>query len=317
MSSLFIFSGCEEKPTDPGTGGGGGGGDDPPSVNIKIKIANNTGRTIDARWFKASTTSEWGGYSAYMSFQNGQTIEISLNSNNKYDFRLSTDHSLIGNPSGFIFTKYNVTVSNGMTLSFTQSDLDNGDKNPSITIRNRSGSNFNSCYVRPSVSTDWGLNFGSINNNGDITITLPFQLSDYNIFDFQMGSSGATYTHNKSNVTITDGMIITIVSTDSNEPYTYNPVIILENNTGRTIKARWFKASTSSEWGGYSAYMSFQSGQSYCITLPQLLTVNSIYDFRLSTDHSLIGNPSGFIFTKYNVTVSNGMFINFTPSDLE
>jgi hypothetical protein len=196
-----------------------------------------------------------------------------------------------------------------MTITFTQNDYNDGSSFPSITVQNRSGVSFNSIHVKPSSSSDWGASFGNISNNYDKTVTIPIPPSSYTVFDIQMRSSNPTNTYTRSNVTISNGMVLTFTSADRDNPTIELPVIVILNNTGYYIYYLYIKPSTSSDWGSYDyAYLS--DGESRTVSLSQSLSANNIYDIRLYT-----GSSSGYNFIKTNVTVTEGMIVTFDVSD--
>ena len=89
-----------------------------------------------------------------------------------------------------------------------------------------------------------------------------------------------------------------------------NPTITIKNNTGYKLDYSYIKPSTSTNWGS-DLGPSWADGESKSITLSQSLSAQSVYDIRLRQ-----GSSSGYMFIKYGVTVSNGMTITFTTSDL-
>jgi len=198
-----------------------------------------------------------------------------------------------------------------MTITFTTSDLNDGSNLPTITIKNRSGKTFDSFYVKPSSSSDWGTSFGSTSNNNDRTITIPIPPSNYTVFDIQMKSSNPTNTYTRSNVTVSNGMVLTFTSADADNPTIELPVIVIQNNTGYALSYSWIKPSTSTDWGSDIGPI-WQDGESKTVTLSQHLSTQNVYDIRLSQS-----SYGGFMFTKYNVSVSEGMIVTFTTSDLE
>jgi len=300
----FSMFGCEEF-LGSAIGGGGTGG----SVS-NINIRNNTGYTIMYSWIKPSTSTSWGWDIGPM-WYDGDTRPINfsqaLPSNVKYDIRLRT--SLSG---GYIFTKYGVNISNGATITFNINDLDNGSTLPTITIQNRAGVSFNSVHLKPSSVNDWNTSIGSVSNNSNLSFTIPIPSSNHTIFDIQMRSSNPTNTYTRNNVTISDGMNFMFTSADRDNPTIELPVIVIQNNTGYTIYYGYLKPSTSPTWGSDFMPSTLSDGQSRTVTLPQSLSANSVYDIRLRTSFS-----GGHVFTKNNVTVTEGMILTFTTSDLE
>ncbi|MDR2732168.1 MAG: hypothetical protein LBB36_03010, partial [Fibromonadaceae bacterium] len=284
--------------------------DNPVTGSPVIVIENNTGYTISGIYIKPSASTDWGSdLLPFSSLSDGKsrtfTLSESLASDN-VDIQLSTGSGSSAN----IFAKYKFTVSDGMIVTFTSSDLTDGSNLPSITIQNRSGVNFNAIYVKPSTSEDWGQNYSSLNNNSDKSISIPIPSSSYTIFDIQMRSSNPTNTYTKQ-VTVTNGMVLTYTSADSDNSLTGSPVIVIENNTGYSISYIYIRSSGETSWGS-SLSGSLSDGQSRAYTLSQSLS-GSI-DIRLGTSSSI---TSGNQFIKSNVSVSEGMTLNFTSSDLE
>jgi len=279
----------------------------PPTVTIQ----NNTGYSINDVYIKASTATNWGSDlipSMTASLSNGAsktfTLSQALSTNSVYDIRLTR--------TGQTFVKYGVTVSNGIIITFTASDLTDDSNLPRITIQNRSGVSFNSVFIKPSVSSAWGTGFGSISNNSYSTVTIPIPSSNYSVFDIQATSTNPANTYTMSNVTISNGMILTFTSADSDNPLTTNPIIVIQNNTGYSINDVYIKASTATNWGSDlipSMTDSLSNGASRTFTLSQPLSTNSVYDIRLTR--------TGQTFTKYGVTVTNGMIITFSIDDIE
>jgi len=332
--SITFFSGCSYPENSTinssdsnisGTSSGngisssGGSSSSKGSSNVAISeftIKNNTGYSISYAYIKLSTSTDWGS-NLYPSLSDGQSKKITLSkplpSDGVYDIRLGTN-SDIG--SGNHFIKYSVSVSNGMTVTFTSGDLTDGSNLPSITIQNRTGVSFNAIYIRPSSmpdeSSDWGMSYNSLSNNSDKSITIPIPPSNYTVFDIQMRSSNPTNTYTKKNVTISNDMVLTYTSADSDNPLTTLPIIVIQNNTGYSISYAYIKPSTSTDWGS-NLYPSLSDRQSKTFTLSQHLSANSVYDIRLGTN-SDIGSGNHFI--KYKFTVADGMIVTFTISDL-
>jgi len=307
MAIGFSMSACNFGDIDKTNGNGSGNSGS--GTNPTIHIKNNTGYYLSYGWIKPSTSTNWGS-NIYPYLDDGKSTTINLSQplsvQSVYDIRLGQSSS-----SGYRFTKYGVKISNNMTVTFTTGDLTTGSELPTITIQNRSGKTFNSVYIKPSSSSAWGESLGSISNNNDKTLTIPIPPSNYTAFDIQMRSSNPTNTYTRNNVTITNGMILTFTSADADNPTIELPVIVIKNNTGYTLNYHWIKPSTSTNWGSYiGTYL--QDGESKAITLSQSLSSQSVYDIRLSQSSS-----SGFKFTKYNLTVTEGMIVTFTTSDLE
>ena len=239
------------------------------------------------------------------------TLSHPLSTHSVYDIRLDG--------GGFSFRKYGVTISNGMTLTFTTSDLNEGSSQPNIVLQNRSGKTFNSVHIKPSVSSEWGESFGSVSNNSNLSATILIPPSNHTVFDIQTRTTNPTNTYTRHNVSISSGMILTFTSADADNPTIELPVIVIQNNTGYTVgggvsatRGVWIRPSGSTNWGDNLAYWTSDQlvdGQSRAYTLPQHLSTQNLYDIRLSN--------GTFNFTKSNVTVSDGMILTFTTSDLE
>ena len=315
---VFTFIGCGDLTGDDNGGNGGSGGGGNPTITIR----NNTGYDIGAVgsgvWLKPSTeTQNWGSNFMGMGerIYNGEsrtfTLLKSLSVQSVYDIRLQ---SLSG---AHFFIKYGVTVSNGMTITFSTSDLDNGSTQPNIVMQNRSGVTFNSIHIKPSVISEWSESFGSISNNANRSVTILTPPSNYTVFDIQMRSSNPSNTYTRNNVTISNGMTFTFTSADRDNPTIELPVIVIQNDTGYDIGAVgsgvWIRPSTETQnWGSNFMGMGerIYTGESRAFTLSKPLSVQSVYDIRLQ---SLSGT---YFFIKYNVSLTEGMIVTFTTNDL-
>jgi len=89
-----------------------------------------------------------------------------------------------------------------------------------------------------------------------------------------------------------------------------NRTITINNNTGYFIDDLWIKPSSLVDWGD-SDYFYLFNGESTTYTLPANVVNNGIYDIRIR-----IPSGDGY-FTKYNVSLSFGMTLTFSSSDLE
>jgi len=288
-----------------------GNNDDAAGSGTTITIKNDTGIVMWYYWIKPSSSTDWGtAHNIYLTNGESKTFSVSksISSNTLYDIRVS----YYGSAWLYSYIKYNISLTNRTTLDFTSTDRNDGDKFPHITIQNRAGVNFDSCYIKPSSASDWGYDFGSLSNNNDETITIPIPLSNYSVFDIQMKKSGTTVIYSKQNITITDGMTIVILSTDSNSTNAELPVIVIQNDTGIVMWYYWIKPSSSADWGSaHNIYL--DSGISQAFTLPQSLSANNIYDIRVS----YYSSAWIYTYTKNNVSISDGMTLYFTNSDRE
>jgi len=326
--AVFIMLGlgscASDKDTDENNGGNSNGNGGTTPTNRTITIKNNTGYTIGygygkGLWIKPSNSLDWGSAIGFDELSNGEsrayTLPARMTNNGIYDIRFR--NGIYGN-DGEYFTKHYVTVSNGMTLTFTQSDYNDGSQYPRITFKNLSGVDFD-CYLKSSSTSDW-VRLGYVGNNSSTTITLPILLENFNVFDIQMRSSSPTNTYTKNNVTVSNGMALTYFPTDSDNSSIIVPVIVIKNNTGYTIgygygKGLWIKPSNSLDWGSAIGFDELSNGESRAYTLPARITNNGIYDIRFL--NGIYGINDSKYFTKYNVSLSFGMTLTFSSSDLE
>jgi len=87
--------------------------------------------------------------------------------------------------------------------------------------------------------------------------------------------------------------------------------ITIKNNTTLRLDSGSAKPSTSTDWGSSSyPYIYIGSGESKTITLPKPLSASNVYDFRFFAF-------DGSTFIKFNITVTNGMTVTLTNSDLQ
>jgi hypothetical protein len=315
MALTFSCSPPDDEGGGGGGNGGGGGGNNNPSAKPKIKIVNNTGYSIGSVYIKPSTSTDWSSNSwTYSTLSNNESREYTLSqplsAETVYDIRLATGYT----GDGETFRKYMVTVSDGMIITFTANDLNDGSDLPNITIQNRSGVTFNSLHIKPSASSDWDeRNFGSISNNDDRTVTIPIPSSSYTVFDIQLRSSNPANTYTRNNVTVSKGMVLTYTRADSDNPLTGSPIIVIQNNTGYSIGSVYIKPSTSTDWSSNSwTYSTLSNNELRTYTLSQPLSAGNVYDIRLATGST--GGGENFI--KYNFTVSDGMIVTLTSGDL-
>ena len=314
LSMMACDFGDSDDSDNSGSGGNGGGGGS--GGNPTITINNNASQDFVYGYRKPSSSTDWGSDILTSRISSGQsraiTFPVPLSTENVYDF-IFTPTS--GTNSGNIFAKYGITITNGMTLTFTNSDLNDGSSLPSITIQNRSGVNFNSVYIKPSSTENWNRNFGSLSNNSNMSVTIPIPPSNYTVFDIQMRTTDPTVpgTFTKTNVAIINSMIVTFDSTDADGENLNLPVIIIQNNASQDFVYGYRKPSSSTDWGSDILTSRISSGQSRAIALPVPLSTENVYDFLFSPTS---GTTSGNNFVKYGETITNGMTLTFTNSDL-
>ncbi|MDR2716653.1 MAG: hypothetical protein LBB89_01110 [Treponema sp.] len=305
----FSMATCEaeiEGEGNDGGGGGGGGGGIKPTITVK----NNTGYSCDI-YIKPSTEAKsWGGDLTgwYYNIEDGKsqdfTLDQPLSVHKVYDIRLEG--------GGYNFIQYGVTVSNKMTITFSTDNLNNMSSLPKITIQNRSGKSFDSVYIVPSAlnpsnTSDWGESWGGISNNddkSDINILIP--PTNYTVFDIQAKSSNPTNTYTKTNVTISNGMTILFTPLDRVNSTIEDPIIVIQNSTGYSCDV-YIKQSGTYDWGNDLTgwYYNLNAGNSQTFSVSRSL--GSQIDIKLS--------GSGYDFIKYNVSMSDGLFLTFNASD--
>jgi len=228
-----------------------------------------------------------------------------------HDVRLSQQ----SNGTGHNFRRYGLTLTSGMTLTFTTADFVAGTSHhQSITIQNRSGVNFASVHIKPSASPEWDTNsFGTLSNNSNMSASVPIPPSNFSVFDIQARSVNPANTYTINNVTVSDGTTVLFTSANADNPPMGFPVIVIQNNTGYGINGIWIRTSTSTDWGSNLwGWQSLTAGQSRTFTLPQLLTAQSLYDIRLSQQ----SNGTGHNFIRSNITMTEGIVVTLTVSDL-
>ena len=302
------MAGCVDFEDNNNSNNGGGSGT---SVDTTIKIKNNTGISIASIWIKPSNSTDWGSdLSGIIYVPDGQTRDITitrpLSANSFYDIRIREHIS-----GSRYFIKHRVPITNGITFTFSISDFFDGSNHPIITVRNYVGVEFKDCYIKPSSSEDWGINFGSVGKDYFKSFTIPIPLSSYSTFDIKTSSTSPTNTYTKKNVTITNGSEITFTRADADNPPTGAPVIAIQNNTGFSIRGIWIKPSNSSDWGAnFLTYSYWTDGWTGTFILP--LPVSTYYDIRLRENAS-----SGYTFLKNNIAILDGMILVFNTSDLE
>jgi len=303
----LLLVGCDflgDNDSNENSNGGGGG-----STNRTITIRNNTGYYIHSWFIKPSTSTEWGSEIwVWQSDGESKTHTFSPSDSNTTLFDIRITQNQFG--GGFNFRKYGVTITNGMTLTFSSSDFDDGSSLPSISIRNLTGTSFNTVRIKPSVSSSWGSSFGSISNNENRSFVIPIPPSNYTVFDIQMTSTNPTNTYTRNNVTVTNGTSLTFTSADRDNIVNGMLVMVLQNNTGYYMHSYYIRPSGTSDWGSEN-WIWLSDGDAKTHTFGPSVSVNSVYDIRLAQNQF----GGGFNFIKNNVTITEGMILSFTASD--
>jgi hypothetical protein len=269
-----------------------------------ITIQNNTGMHVDHYQIKPSASTDWGNWHGAWLDDGASTTHIfsyMLPANNAYDIRLHSGNS--------VFIRYRINLSNGTAIRFIISDFTDESNLPEITILNRTGNTLNNLRIRPFSFNDWGRDFGSIGNNGFLTVTIPIPSSTHTVFDIQMSQTSPATTYTFSSVTVTNGMVLMVTRADADvQPLGGMPVIVIENNTGMHVDHYQIKPSASTDWGNWHGAW-LDDGASTAHTFPQPLSANNRFDIRLYSGQQE--------FTRTNITVTDGMRISFRMSDLD
>jgi hypothetical protein len=318
----FSFIGCDFLTGD-GNGTDSGAGT---TIHVKNSTGYNITNIWDGLYIKPDTeTKEWG--SAYSSsglmatINDGETKKVTLSqplsAHKVYDFRIHIDHfaSFYGD-----FVKFGVTVTNGMTITIDQSDLYDLGSLPKIVILNRSGKSFDSVFIKPSVSDEWGNSFGDVRNNSYMDASIQIPPSNYTVFDIQMKSSSPTNTYTKNGVTISNGMELLFTSADAETSYPSEPpVIVIENKTGQDITNIYDGLSirptgtTEDDWDRLlNGLDGFGNESSKAFTLTGYSVGQSI-DIQIHISHFAGFNGD---FEKSNVQIVEGMVVTITASDV-
>jgi len=112
------------------------------------------------------------------------------------------------------------------------------------------------------------------------------------------------------NVTVSDGtsLMFTRANADT-QPLSGMPTIVVQNNTGMPIGRSQIKPSSTTDWNNIHGGFNYADGASWTHTFSQPLSVNNRFDIRLSSGSQ--------VFTRSNITVTDGMLIPFTMSHLD
>jgi hypothetical protein len=269
-----------------------------------IAIQNRTGVSLNSIYVKPSSTPDtaWGKNYGSLSNNNDESISIPIPPSNYTMFDIQVRSS---NPTA-TYTKQNVTVSNGMVLTYTRADSDNpliGD--PIIVIQNSTGYDISDIRIKPPISTDWGSDLNGIftlSNGKSKTFTLSQSLSANNV-DIRLSGNGNIFT--KYNFTVSDGMIITFNTSDLTDESNL-PSITIQNRTGVSFNSIYVKPSSATDWGKDYGSLSNNSGKSVSIPIPP----SNYTEFDIQVKSS---NPTA-TYTK-RVTVTNGLVVTYTRAD--
>jgi len=192
------------------------------SAQPSITIQNRSGKAFNSVHIKPSVISDWGSSFGSISNNNNLSLTILIPPSNYTVFDIQMRST---NPTN-TYTRNNVTISNGMTLTFTSADMDNPTVEfPVIVILNNTGytvgggaTNDNGIWIKPSTSTSWGNNLAWGFSNSFLydgesrAYTLSQHLSANRIYDIRLSGGGFNFI--KNNITVTEGMILVFTTGD-------------------------------------------------------------------------------------------------------
>jgi len=221
-----------------------------------FEVKNNTGVPISGLWVKNSSQSNWGNNKInYM--PNGATqIVIVDDLSEKFDIMLRTTNSLT---TGFEYARQNITITNGATVSFTNSDV----VKEWFIITNNTGVSIAGVWVKANNTSDWGNNLISttMSDGTSYTYNLTQPLSSNNKFDIMLRTTNSLATgidYRKTNITITNGISVSVASGDYNIIGDTGPAggIIFYDKGSESDGWRYLEAAPASsefnaEWGAY------------------------------------------------------------------
>jgi len=185
--------------------------------NPTITIVNNTGYDCYFLYVSPVTDDSWGNsVLGSGNLPNGSsfryTLPRPLSAADKYDF-------LMIDLDGDSYTKRNITVTSGATITFTFNDFNYTPTydGPEITIVNNTGYTVWYVYVSPVSDDSWGIDRLDSNqvlaNGQSVTIRLPFPLEIVDLYDIMLeDSDGDTYT--KSDLLLSAGSRIVFTFND-------------------------------------------------------------------------------------------------------
>ncbi len=279
-------------------GGCGGGGDSPTTTTVTptvpvvttgtIKIANNTGQTINNVYISSTSATTWGTDQISSSISNAGSRDITTILAGSYDVKVVLADSSIK-------YQYGVSVSAGSTttVTFVATVVTTG----SIKIANSTGQSINYAYVSPASSSTWGvdqLGSSTIASGSNFTLTnitagsydVKVVLADGSIkYQYGVGVSAGYIT------TVT--FVATVVTTGS---------IKIANSTGQSINYAYVSPASSSTWGvDQLGSSTIASGSNFTLTN---ITAGS-YDVKVVL-------ADGSIKYQYGVSVSAGYITTVT-----
>jgi hypothetical protein len=277
-------------------------------INPSITIENRTGVSISEirvkppmqPFYSANRlTSSYLANGASFTF----TLADPLSEISVYDIQLTNSNTT--------FRKWDVTVTNGMTITVYDYEISTGNEFQKVVILNRTGYTLGTVKVRASGTTAYGTATGTIlNNNDGVEFTIPIRRSLTTTFDFQVQSANTSQTYTRNNVNFASnnmGIMFTTAHADGTPPG--NPIIVIENNTGESLPQLYVRKSGTTSWGTDLSPYTMSNGKSCTVTLPESLSANNVYDI------ALFWPGFGTTYIKENVTVTEGMVVTFTSAD--
>jgi len=273
-----------------------------------ITVQNRTGASFNGIYIKPSSAPDtaWGKNFGSLSNNYNDAISIPIPPSSYTEFDIQVRST---NPTA-TYTKKNVTLSNGTTLTYTRADSDVPlIGSPVIVILNNTGYSIYYTYIKASISTNWGSsNSASLSDGESRTYELSPSLAAGSV-DIQLeqsGSNGKIFT--KYKFTVSDGMIITFNANDLTDGSNL-PNITIKNRTGVSLNGIYVKPSSAPDtaWGKNFGSLSNNYNESISIPIPP----SSYTEFDVQVRST---NPTA-TYTKQNVTISNGMIFTYTRAD--
>ncbi len=180
-----------------------------------ITIQNRTGAGFNSIYVKPSSAPDWGKNFGSLSNNYDKLISIPIPPSSYTEFDIQVRST---NPTA-IYTKKNVTITNGATLTYTRADSDVPlIGSPIIVIQNNTGYSISYVYIKASSSADWGAgNYAYLSDGESQTYELPQPLSVNALYDIRLGTSSdisGGYQFIKYDVSVSDGIIVTLIGSD-------------------------------------------------------------------------------------------------------
>jgi hypothetical protein len=113
-----LVGGDSSPPPSSGSSGSGSSSSSSNRRESVIRIVNNTGNQISMCYVRASDNTDWGSPD-YLSLSNEQTLRLTYTHSSDY-----CDIKLVASNGVTSYTKKNIRINDGITVTFTSSDKD-------------------------------------------------------------------------------------------------------------------------------------------------------------------------------------------------